>query len=82
MDMDKKFQQTSDKSPTRKRTMTIVSKEKERKLTMMGTDESIFVPSDIPTAKFNELSKRKESTYVRHTLNEANNNNILVATKE
>ena len=49
---------------------------------MMETDESIFVPSDIPTAKFNELSKRKESTYVRHTLNEANNNTILVATKE
>ena len=56
LDMDKKFQQTTDKSPSRKRTMTIVSKEAVRKLTTLETNDSNYVPSDIPTKKFNELS--------------------------
>ena len=84
--MEKQFQQTAENSPSRKRTMTIVSKDAIRKLATVETDDSKYVPSDIPTAKFNELSQRKESVYVRHNLNENNTpgkpNVLLVATKE
>ena len=62
--------------------MTIVSKEKVENFTVIEPDDDYFVPSDIPTAKFNELSQRKESTYVRHTLNDVNHNTLLVSTKK